>query len=105
MPHIYQTCPSANVYDCKAMAIGARSQSARTYLEKFLDVFPDCKYETSMFKVHSFIFLTCFQKEMFLKIVDVAVVIGKSDDECIKSTQQQKNKIFCQKVFYLPRMR
>lgn len=38
-PHIYQTCPSANFFDCKAMAIGARSQSARTYLEKNLDQF------------------------------------------------------------------
>jgi len=44
-PHIYQTCPSANYYDCKAMAIGARSQSARTYLEKHLDVFLDCSLE------------------------------------------------------------
>lgn len=41
-PHIYQTCPSANYYDCKCMAIGARSQSARTSLEKNLDKFPDC---------------------------------------------------------------
>jgi len=40
-PHLYQTCPSANYYDCKAMAIGARSQSARTYLEKHLDTFAD----------------------------------------------------------------
>lgn len=38
-PHIYQTCPSANYFDCKAMAIGSRSQSARTYLEKHLDEF------------------------------------------------------------------
>jgi len=38
-PHLYQTCPSANCYDCKAMAIGARSQSARTYLEKKLGEF------------------------------------------------------------------
>lgn len=37
--HIYQTCPSANYFDCKAMSIGARSQSARTYLEKNLDTF------------------------------------------------------------------
>ncbi|BFZ09667.1 hypothetical protein BsWGS_12706 [Bradybaena similaris] len=44
-PHIYQTCPSANFYDCKAMAIGARSQSARTYLEKSLDVFSDCSLD------------------------------------------------------------
>jgi 20S proteasome subunit alpha 6 len=40
-PHLYQTCPSANCYDCKAMAIGARSQSARTYLEKKLLEFAD----------------------------------------------------------------
>jgi len=38
--HLYQTCPSANYYECKAMAIGARSQSARTYLEKHLNEFP-----------------------------------------------------------------
>lgn len=38
-PHIYQTCPSANYYDCKAMAVGARSQSARTYLERHLEEF------------------------------------------------------------------
>lgn len=44
-PHLYQTCPSASYFDCKAMAIGARSQSARTYLEKFLDQFPDCSLE------------------------------------------------------------
>eukprot|EP00057_Strongylocentrotus_purpuratus_P016147 XP_011670621.1 PREDICTED: proteasome subunit alpha type-1-like [Strongylocentrotus purpuratus] len=38
-PHIFQTCPSANYFDCKCMAIGARSQSARTYLEKKIDDF------------------------------------------------------------------
>lgn len=41
-PHIYQTCPSANYFDCKAMAIGSRSQSARTYLEKRLNEFLTC---------------------------------------------------------------
>jgi 20S proteasome subunit alpha 6 len=35
-PSLYQTCPSANFYSCKAMSIGSRSQSARTYLEKVL---------------------------------------------------------------------
>lgn len=44
-PHIYQTCPSANFFDCKAMSIGSRSQSARTYLEKHLNEFPDCSKE------------------------------------------------------------
>jgi len=44
-PNIYQTCPSANVYDCKSMSIGARSQSARTYLEKHLEEFAACTLE------------------------------------------------------------
>jgi 20S proteasome subunit alpha 6 len=35
-PHIFQTCPSANYYECEGMAIGSRSQSARTYLERKL---------------------------------------------------------------------
>jgi len=43
--HLYQTCPSANYYECKSMAIGARSQSARTYLEKKLDEFPNCSLD------------------------------------------------------------
>lgn len=44
-PHIYQTCPSANYYDCRAMAIGARSQSARTYLEKHVEEFQSCSLD------------------------------------------------------------
>eukprot|EP00042_Codosiga_hollandica_P002812 m.12456 g.12456 ORF g.12456 m.12456 type:complete len:275 (-) comp17458_c0_seq2:106-930(-) len=36
-PHVYQLMPSAMTYDCKAMSIGARSQSARTYLEKNIE--------------------------------------------------------------------
>jgi len=43
--HIYQLCPSANYFDCKAMSIGARSQSARTYLERNLDKFTESTYE------------------------------------------------------------
>lgn len=42
-PHIFQTCPSANYFDCKAMSIGARSQSARTYLERHMETFLDCE--------------------------------------------------------------
>jgi len=33
-PHLYQTCPSGNYFEYLAMAIGARSQSAKTYLER-----------------------------------------------------------------------
>ena len=37
--HLYETCPSANFYEYTAMAIGAKCQSAKTYLEKNFDKF------------------------------------------------------------------
>jgi len=39
--HLYETCPSGNYFDYKAMAIGARSQSAKTYLERHFAEFED----------------------------------------------------------------
>jgi len=44
-PHLYQTCPSGNLYEFYASAIGARSQSARTYLEKHYETFPAANNE------------------------------------------------------------
>jgi len=41
-PHLYYLCPSGNTYDFLAHAIGSRSQSAKTYLEKMYEQFPDC---------------------------------------------------------------
>jgi len=41
-PQIFQVVPSANYYSCKAMSIGARSQSARTYFERHLPTFAEC---------------------------------------------------------------
>lgn len=42
IPHLYQTCPSGNLYEFYASAIGARSQSARTYLEKHYESLAEC---------------------------------------------------------------
>lgn len=44
-PHLYQTCPSGNLYEFVASAIGARSQSARTYLEKHHESFASASKE------------------------------------------------------------
>jgi len=44
--HLYQTEPSGNYYSYKAIAIGARSQSAKTYLEKNYQTFDDCDEKT-----------------------------------------------------------
>lgn len=40
-PHLHQTCPSGNIYEYYASAIGARSQSGRTYLEKIYESLGD----------------------------------------------------------------
>jgi 20S proteasome subunit alpha 6 len=67
-PHLYNTCPSGNYYEYKAMAIGARAQvwarsqiflysvhvdsiallffqAAKTYLEKHLESFPSASLD------------------------------------------------------------
>ena len=37
--HLFETCPTANYYEYKAMAIGAKCQAAKTYLEKNFETF------------------------------------------------------------------
>lgn len=44
-PHLYQTCPSGNVYEYYASSIGARSQSGKTYLEKHFDSLSDASLD------------------------------------------------------------
>jgi 20S proteasome subunit alpha 6 len=44
-PHLFEFSPSGVTYEYFALAIGARSQSAKTYLEKHYEEFPDCEDE------------------------------------------------------------
>jgi len=44
-PHLFEFSPSGNSYEYYAMSIGARSQSAKTYLEKHFESFMDCTLE------------------------------------------------------------
>lgn len=45
-PHLYEFSPSGNCFEYHAMSVGARSQSAKTYLEAHLDEFADCDVQT-----------------------------------------------------------
>lgn len=40
-PHLYECSPSGNFFDYIAVSIGARSQSAKTYLEKHAEKYAD----------------------------------------------------------------
>jgi 20S proteasome subunit alpha 6 len=44
-PHLYEFQPSGVTQEMVACGIGARSQMARTYLERNLEVFADCSRE------------------------------------------------------------
>ena len=44
-PHLFMTEPSGNFYEYLAMAIGSRSQTSRTYLEREFESFADCSLD------------------------------------------------------------
>lgn len=44
-PHLFQTCPSGNFWEFHAMAIGSRSQAAKTYLERQFEKFASCSLD------------------------------------------------------------
>ncbi|KAH8992987.1 20S proteasome subunit [Lactarius akahatsu] len=44
-PHLYEFSPSGTSFEYFAVSIGARSQSAKTYLEKHFESFADCDLE------------------------------------------------------------
>jgi 20S proteasome subunit alpha 6 len=44
-PHLFTTEPSGNYFEYNAMAIGSRSQTSRTYLEKEFETFEDCSLD------------------------------------------------------------
>lgn len=44
-PHLFQTCPSGNYYEYIAMAIGSRSQGAKTYLERTFEEYKNCSLD------------------------------------------------------------
>lgn len=76
-PHIYQIEASAMSHDCCAMAIGARSQSARTYLEKNVETFMDC--DRKQLIRHSLLALReCLPNDVELSTKNVSLaIVGK----------------------------
>ncbi|KAJ3331591.1 hypothetical protein HDU76_002762 [Blyttiomyces sp. JEL0837] len=44
-PRLFEVAPSGNFFDYYAISIGARSQSAKTYLEKHFEAFADCSLD------------------------------------------------------------
>jgi 20S proteasome subunit alpha 6 len=91
-PHLYQTCPSGNYFEYISMAIGARSQSSKTYLERSFKEFEECDIEA--LAKHAILALresVASAKDTDLTVENTAIaIVGKDtpftifEDEAVK---------------------
>lgn len=93
-PHLYEFSPTANCFEYYAMSIGARSQSAKTYLERKFEEFSSASLEELV--THGLYALrdTLPQnKDLELEQVSVAVV-GPGADADVNSAEARKGEKF-----------
>ena len=84
-PHLFETDPSGNFNEYHAMAIGARAQSAKTYLEKHFDTFPSLSVDDLIkHALRGLAGCVAGEKELDAASASVAI-IGPSDDGSITS--------------------
>ena len=95
-PHLFETCPSGNYYEYHANAIGARSQSARTYLENHLERFPLCNLESLVLHALAAISKTASEEgEINEKSVEIGI-IGK--DHSFRRLREEELKEYLSKL-------
>ena len=85
--HLFETIPSGEYYEYYAQAIGARSQSARTYLEKNVDQFKNCSLEDLI--KHGVKALRASAQEIELNSKNVSVGIVGVDTEFTKLSEEK----------------
>lgn len=79
-PHIYETSPTGHYYEHKAQAIGSRSQSARTYMEKVFESFPDLSVDDLVVHTLKSLEGAAGDKDITAASVGIAIV-GEGMDE------------------------
>ena len=90
--HLFETCPSGNYYEYIAMAIGARSQSSKTYLEKNFETFAPLGWEDLV--KHGLKALKASAQETELSEHNVSVgVVGKDFKFRLLSAEELKNQL------------
>jgi 20S proteasome subunit alpha 6 len=73
-PHIFYNCPSGNYYDYRAFAMGARSQAAKTYLERGFEGYRDTGVDELIKHSLRALHATLGDEELTSKNCTVAVV-------------------------------
>lgn len=72
--HLYYTCPSGNYFEYKAMAMGARSQAAKTYLERKFETFEDATLDELIQHALTALKESCTEGDLNSKNCSLAIV-------------------------------
>jgi 20S proteasome subunit alpha 6 len=90
-PHLYETCPSGNFSEFVAVAIGARAQSAKTYLEKHHKTFKDTPVEElCTHALQALAGCVAGDKELDAAAASLAVVTADGQSRLIEDSDVQK---------------
>ena len=90
-PHLYETCPSGNFSEFVAVAIGARAQSAKTYLEKHHKTFKDTPVEElCTHALQALAGCVAGDKELDAAAASLAVVTADGQSRLIEDKEVQK---------------
>ncbi|KAJ1021138.1 hypothetical protein NDA16_003924 [Ustilago loliicola] len=93
-PHLYEFSPTANCFEYYAMSIGARSQSAKTYLERKFEEFSNASLEELvMHGLYALRDTLPQNKDLELEQVSVAVV-GPGADADVNSPEARRGEKF-----------
>ena len=92
--HLFETCPSGNFYEYKAMAIGAKCQSAKTYLERNFESFENLSKDDLIKNAVKALRASAAEEELTCHNVSVGVV-GK-DEKFILLTQEELTAVLNQ---------
>eukprot|EP00299_Pterocystis_sp_00344_P008754 c3445_g1_i1.p1 GENE.c3445_g1_i1~~c3445_g1_i1.p1 ORF type:complete len:249 (-),score=34.47 c3445_g1_i1:43-789(-) len=85
--HLYQTCPSGNYWEYKAMAIGSRAQSAKTYLERNFEQFANLSQDELV--KHALLALRETAGTTELVTANVEVVVVGVDTKAVELDDQK----------------
>lgn len=87
--HLFETCPSANYYEYKAMAIGAKCQSAKTYLEKNFESFGSVTRDELISHGVKALRASAAENELTIHNVSVGVVSKDEKFRLLNATELQ----------------
>jgi len=88
--HLFETCPSANFFEYKAMAIGAKCQSAKTYLEKNFDNFAGTGRDELISHGIKALRASAAENELTVNNVSVGVVSKDEKFHLLNATELQQ---------------